>query len=886
MSTQGQTRGPSPRFYRQYIDENASLSAAPTPASTLPSNRLPSPSAPTRNNSIDSQAQPSRRSLDIASRVLGIGSSATNNAAVESATPLLNTRPTLALHLPNGRVLPIIKPPTSPASSRSRVSSLGHNKIFSAAQRGAHGRSVSEAIIRPTTPVTIVHPPHPPYRNASSDPFPTEPISSPIITLREPSPPPLGPGSPSQANVLNRTNNIGFTGENSTAPAPTDAPTQGSETRTVALDDNHTTDLEPSPPASRSSLEDHVRRTGRNCNHTIDVLAGRSTQLALHGKPSPRPETEIPTSDAIPIQQPPSSRSSFESTNSSRTRSIDLARTSDVQRLYHRASTQSLQTVKSISRTSKEPLSYNSTEEAGLSLEGRSHSLDIPRSFLPRLNHRTSTQSLQIPLTKPIYDTMIVNRFTPLNSHPVSPIPERAYTQTPSWIGNDLPDLEPAVHPRPDCLTITPPPSDITSPPIPPKIPLDTEQGPSISRDADYLPLFPSPPQASRPTWMVHDKTPGPVHIVVPPIAPEYLAFPGPDYPLLPPRPQAPGQCVLHTRIPSPSLHITPPMPDHPRPSQGQPHRPTQTAYASGASALRAAPTSAFHSPSMLSSPSNHSNSSNSSAASTTSTSILSLPTPQSPPTSTPSPKDISNLPLPALTSHVQTQISQARHLFDLVSHRLTPGENIWISKTISDTEVAMREILILTEGLRIDRQTKKGKLGLKTQLKWMMRDSRKAKEKRERLVLCNASLAGVLVRLRGVYSTLQVQAGNELAELEEKVEVEIGRGPSHSGNDTCNVYPSQRRASTLHLTEPESSPWDLAVQRQDAGMEVVVDEPVQLEVKENRTPTRFGAQSPTPTVSTAVSAQESIGSAASVATLDTELLDMLSWRWAQGRTM
>ncbi|KAL4898878.1 hypothetical protein BDW74DRAFT_164347 [Aspergillus multicolor] len=518
---------------------------------------------------------------------------------------------------------------------------------------------------------------------------------------------------------------------------------------------------------------------------------------------------------------------------------------------------------------------------------------------------------------------MIVNRFTPLNSHPVSPIAERAYTLSPSWIVNDFPAPEPtAPLPRPECLTITPPPSDIKPPSIPPKIPLDTEPEPTFSRNADYLPLFPSPPQDALPTWG-KPGTPGPVQIYLPPTPPDYIAFPWPDHPPpIPPRPQASAQGMLHTRIPSPCLHLTPPMPDYPPPPpQEQFQRLSQTAHASETSALpvssaslptpassilelpsppttearqtptrpspgalarksldflRAAPTSAFQpSTTILSAANNNSDASNSSSSSKTSTSTSTIPTPQSPPTSIPSLKDTSNIPLETLTSHAQAQVTQARTLFDLVSQRLTPGENIWINDTISDTETAVREILVLTEGLRVDRQTKNGKLGLKTQFKWMMRDSRKAKEKRERLVLCNASLGGVLVRLQGVYSTLHVN--NETAQLEEKAEL----GPSEPANVNGST---QRPTSTLHVAEPESPPWDLKMELQDAGMEVVVDEPVPG--KEERSPSRFETQSPTPTISTGVSMQGSLGSAPSIVTLDHELLDMLSWRWAQGQSM
>ncbi|KAL2855675.1 hypothetical protein BJX68DRAFT_217607 [Aspergillus pseudodeflectus] len=290
---------------------------------------------------------------------------------------------------------------------------------------------------------------------------------------------------------------------------------------------------------------------------------------------------------------------------------------------------------------------------------------------------------------------------------------------------------------------------------------------------------------------------------------------------------------------------------------------------------------------------------STSGSASTTSTSTQKSPTNPTPSTQNPSQKQKLTLPtlhptaapspatdLLTLTRHIETQTSQARHLFSLKHDLFDPTEQSWISATIRDSEVATREVAVLTEGLRVEQATNQGRLGVKTQLKWMLRDSKRAREKRERLVVVHQSLMTVLGRLQGVQGA-PVDMGIEIGTVTNP---EIG-GRNSGGDESRErngedgggldlgreerVRPCRRmtvdKAPTISSSSmkkvPEEGPWDLSVQLQDAGMEAVVPNMVAEKVG----------------VSVTTKPAQDVGSPPSTK-MDNELMDMLSWRWAQGR--
>lgn len=330
-----------------------------------------------------------------------------------------------------------------------------------------------------------------------------------------------------------------------------------------------------------------------------------------------------------------------------------------------------------------------------------------------------------------------------------------------------------------------------------------------------------------------------------------------------------------------------------------------------------------------------------------------------------PNPHDASSLL--ALTHHVHTQTSQARHLFTELQHYLPFVEKQWIQSTIGDTEAAARDILLLTESMRIDQETNNGKLGLKTQFRWMMRDSRRARERRERLVLCHASLVAVLVRLEGVRAKVPemgfpgsfgepvaigagptsvpvapVEISASSPAVHKEVEDEI---PGFQSPPTVNAPPPPPKQPTatatmnvehtsqayppppttapppvpVSLTVQRNSddlPWELTVQLQDADKELVVHNtqpppvPPKVKIEEDAYPNPAASTTATPTTignangNTAFNSvtNGSIISGAGTETatgtprtmspvspegstkLDNELLDMLEWRWKQGR--
>jgi hypothetical protein len=232
--------------------------------------------------------------------------------------------------------------------------------------------------------------------------------------------------------------------------------------------------------------------------------------------------------------------------------------------------------------------------------------------------------------------------------------------------------------------------------------------------------------------------------------------------------------------------------------------------------------------------------------------------------------------------------MSQVRHLFSRKHNLLDPSEQSWISATIRDTEVATREVAVLTEGLRVEQAINQGRLGVKTQIKWMLRDSKRAREKRERLVVVHQSLMTVLARLQGVQGVQGVQgapadmggevgtqtgvvSGNQSESVNGRTDTRDSKGGLDSEKHIrrrrrMTVDKTPRISSSMKRVE-EEGPWDLSVELQDAGMEAVVPNTVAEKVGVSVT------RKPTQDVSSASSTK-----------MDNELMDMLSWRWAQGR--
>ncbi|KAL4802511.1 hypothetical protein BDV18DRAFT_146857 [Aspergillus unguis] len=251
------------------------------------------------------------------------------------------------------------------------------------------------------------------------------------------------------------------------------------------------------------------------------------------------------------------------------------------------------------------------------------------------------------------------------------------------------------------------------------------------------------------------------------------------------------------------------------------------------------------------------------------------------------------------LTNHIQTQTTQARNLFDRLHAHLPTEEATWMSRTIFDTQAATRDVLLLTEALRVDQAVRGGKLGLKSQVMWKVRDSRKAKEKRETLILCHGSLVTVLVRLQSLQEKIESgsnsnknkktstkdarpEAGSETRRGSISQDT-IASGVSRRGGQTS--LRSTSASAPFPGAKPNTPPWDLAVQLQDPGMELVVDKPNSTSPNSENFPFQEPVLNRNNTTRTSTTLPVEMDAKPKRAPgLDHELLDMLSWRWNHGK--
>ncbi|KAL4789620.1 hypothetical protein BDV19DRAFT_373778 [Aspergillus venezuelensis] len=281
---------------------------------------------------------------------------------------------------------------------------------------------------------------------------------------------------------------------------------------------------------------------------------------------------------------------------------------------------------------------------------------------------------------------------------------------------------------------------------------------------------------------------------------------------------------------------------------------------------------------------------------STTITSLSSAQTasvasfPPTHPTSPPNPEPISNNPttsLLSLTAHIQTQTTQARHLFTQTPHLHSATEKQWIESTIADTEDATRDVLRLTESFRIEEEVNQGRVSKKSQLRWIVRDSRRAKEKRERLVMCHTSLMAVLGRLQDLVRASFVMPDGALdtgiGAQGVRHPVALARGDTVAESTSATVSGSVgERVANIQEHRRKSSDWDLSVHLQDAGMQVVVQDPVYSKKPEEDLVSPMSMDSARESmVKSPVESQEEVESTQ----MDQELVDMLSWRWGQRKS-
>ncbi|KAL4964313.1 uncharacterized protein BDV14DRAFT_78386 [Aspergillus stella-maris] len=281
--------------------------------------------------------------------------------------------------------------------------------------------------------------------------------------------------------------------------------------------------------------------------------------------------------------------------------------------------------------------------------------------------------------------------------------------------------------------------------------------------------------------------------------------------------------------------------------------------------------------------------------------------------------------PLLTLTTHIQTQLSLAVHLFTTFSPVLSWTERTWMQGTISDTERAISAVHFLTESLRVEEEINAGKIGLGSRMRWKLRDGRKAKERREDLVLVSGSLGRVIARLQGIQgnfphgpgaSTGQGQSGieaNDIAIIAEAASKELTPAATSLSVSksiprlpTTNILEAGAGSTTPPAPEsagkPPSPPWDLTIQRQDAGMELFVDGGILDSQSVNSSMVQFAiCDTEAGSTGTTVHANGDPNAGVSPNSppppavspppppppstkLDEELLDLLNWRWNRGR--
>jgi hypothetical protein len=100
-------------------------------------------------------------------------------------------------------------------------------------------------------------------------------------------------------------------------------------------------------------------------------------------------------------------------------------------------------------------------------------------------------------------------------------------------------------------------------------------------------------------------------------------------------------------------------------------------------------------------------------------------------------------------TNHTLAQLQEAQRLRQLKEPCLEGSERSWIDQTLEDVADAAREVAIIMEPTRVEKETRNGRLSLVRQLRWAYRDSQRAQSKNQRLLACHHSLMLVLGHLQ-----------------------------------------------------------------------------------------------------------------------------------------
>lgn len=115
---------------------------------------------------------------------------------------------------------------------------------------------------------------------------------------------------------------------------------------------------------------------------------------------------------------------------------------------------------------------------------------------------------------------------------------------------------------------------------------------------------------------------------------------------------------------------------------------------------------------------------------------------------------------------HVLVQLREVERLRLLKDFALDASEKTWIDGTINDIQDAARDVALLLEPTRVQKETGNGRLSIGSQLRWKYHDSKRARDRKDRMIACHNSLMSVLNHLQ------RVEAPNTVARHELGVEL------------------------------------------------------------------------------------------------------------------
>ncbi|KAJ5930578.1 hypothetical protein N7466_006071 [Penicillium verhagenii] len=101
-----------------------------------------------------------------------------------------------------------------------------------------------------------------------------------------------------------------------------------------------------------------------------------------------------------------------------------------------------------------------------------------------------------------------------------------------------------------------------------------------------------------------------------------------------------------------------------------------------------------------------------------------------------------------AAIKHTRQEIDEARRLYDQKLTLLTPPDQAWITRVISETENAANSISRLLEPARIERETRAGKLSVATRLRWALGDGQRVRDQYAHMNICHQSLVTAIAFL------------------------------------------------------------------------------------------------------------------------------------------